>query len=107
MAPWLTDYDLGSSEDEAIHWLLCDLESRDVFVGGRAEVKAFLANEVKKYMPEGAPAQPRVEISPEGMAELLDKIRNELQQVPAPSMTEVMEKMRRDQEAVDKMVAEL
>jgi hypothetical protein len=107
VAPWLAGCDLGSSEEEATHWLLCDLESRDIFVGERAEVKAFLADEVKKYMPEGAPAESRVQVSPEDMAELLTKIRAELQQVPAPSMAEVEEKMRRDKEAIDKMVAEL
>ena len=105
--PWLAGCDLGTSEDEATHWLLCDLESRDVFVGERAEVKAFLVNEVKKYVPEGVPAESSVEISPEGMAELLTKIREGLQQVPAPSMAEIKEKMRRDQEAIKKMVAEL
>lgn len=107
VAAWLTDYDLGSSEDEATHWLLCDLESRDVFVGERAEVKAFLANEVKKYLPEGFLMESKLQISPEGMAELLTAVRKGLQQVPAPSMEEIQEKMRRDQEAVEKMVAEL
>ncbi len=105
--PWLAGCDLGSSEDEATHWLLCDLESRDVFVGEREEVKAFLVNEVKKYVPEGAPANSRVEISPEKMKELLAKMTEELRQVPAPSMADVEEKMKRDQEAVEKMVAEL
>lgn len=105
--PWLTDCDLGSSEDEATHWLLCDLESRDVFVGERAEVKNFLVNEVKKYVPEGAPANSRVEIPPEEMEELLTKIRDEMQQVPAPSIAEIQEKMKRDKEAVEKLVAEL
>ena len=105
--PWLVGCDLGSSDGEAIHWLLCDLESRDVFVGERAEVKAFLANEVKKYVPEGAPAESRVQISPEEMKELLVKMTEELRQVPVPSMAEIQEKMRRDQEAVEKMVAEL
>ncbi|MFH0801912.1 MAG: hypothetical protein V2A78_05935 [bacterium] len=106
--PWLNSCDLGSSEDEATHWLLCDLESRDIFVGERAEVKEFLVNEVKKYVPEERlPAESRVKISPEEMAELLIKIREELQEVPAPSIAEIQEKMRRDKEAVEKLVAEL
>jgi hypothetical protein len=41
------------------------------------------------------------------MAELLIKIREELQEVPAPSIAEIQEKMRRDKEAVEKLVAEL
>jgi len=106
--PWLDGYDLGSSEDAATHWLLCDLESRDVFVGERAEVKDFLVNEVKKYVPaERLPANSRVEISPEERGELLEKVRAEMQQVPAPSVAEIQEKIRRDKEAVEKLVAEL
>jgi len=105
--PWLAGYDLGSSEDEAVHWLLCDLESRDIFVGERTEVKAFLINEVRKYVPEGAPVESKVYIAPEEIGDLLTKIRDEMRQVPAPSMAEVEKKMRRDQEAVEKMVAEL
>jgi len=103
VAPWLTGYDLGSSENEATHWLLCDLEGRDTFVGERAGVKDFLVNEVKKYVPEGAPANSRIEISPEEMA----KIRDEMQQVSAPLIAEIQDKMRRDKETVEKLVAEL
>ena len=107
VVPWLAGCDLGSSEDEATHWLLCDLESREVYIGERAEVKTFLANEVKKYVPEETPANSRVEISPEEIGELLTRIREELQQVPVPSVAEIQGRMRRDQEAVEKMVAEL
>jgi len=105
--PWLAGCDLGSSENEATYWLLCDLESRDVFVGERAEVKAFLVNELKKYVPEGAPAESIVKVSPEEISELLRKIREELQEIPAPSIAEIQEKMRRDQEAIEKMTAEM
>jgi len=106
--PLLSDCHLGSSDSEATHWLLCDLESRDVFVGEKAEVKAFLVNEVKKYVPEGRlPVNSRVEISPEEMDELLTKIREQMQQVPTPSVAEIQEKIRRDKEAVEKLVAEL
>ena len=105
--PWLVGCDLGSSEDEATHWLLCDLQGRDIFVGERAEVNAFLADEVKKYVPHVTEQVTPIDFSPEEMEELLTKIRDEMQQVPAPSMAAIQEKMRRDQEAVEKMVAEL
>ena len=105
--PWLAGYNLGSSDDEAIHWLLCDLESRDLYVGERVEVKAFLTDEVRKYSPAAAAAESRVEISPEDMKKVLTEIRDKMRQVPAPSMAKIEEKMRRDQEAVEKMVAEL
>jgi hypothetical protein len=106
--PWLAGCNLGSSEDEATHWLLCDLETRTVFVGERAEVKAFLLNELRKSMPEDKlPAESRVELSHEEIEELLAKIREKMQEVPAPSTAEIEEKMRRDREAVAKLVAEL
>jgi hypothetical protein len=41
------------------------------------------------------------------MKELLAKIKEEMRQVPAPSMAEIQKKMRRDQEAVEKLVVEL
>ncbi len=103
--PWLDGYNLGPSEDEATHWLLCDLESREVFVGERGEVQRFLCDEIKKYMPESGEISTLDSVLEIG--ELLTTIRDELQQVPAPSMAVVLEKMKRDKEAVEKMVAEL
>jgi len=38
---------------------------------------------------------------------LASTMREELKRLPTPSMAEIQEKMRRDQEAVEKMVAEL
>lgn len=112
--PWLASYNLGSSDDEATHWLLCDLESRDLFVGERAEVKAFVTAEVMKYS-EHVPAESnmvsqmanQVLNSPEDMKKLLTEIRERMQQVPTPSIAEIEEKMRQDHEAVEKLVSEL
>lgn len=64
VAPWLAGCDLGSSEDEATHWLLCDLQGRDIFVGERAEVNAFLTNEVKKYVPHVTEQVTPIDFSP-------------------------------------------
>lgn len=105
--PWLTDYNLGSSEDAATHWLLCDLERREAFVGDREEVKDTLFNEVKKYAPHLTGPVAPIEIPPEEFSELLTKIHENMRQVPVPSVAEIQEKMRRDKEAVEKMVAEL
>jgi hypothetical protein len=107
VAPWLAGCDLGSSEDEATHWLLCDLQDRDIFVGDRAEVKVFLFHEVKKHAPHLTSPVTPIEIPPEEMEDLLTKIRDEMQQVPTPSMAVIQEKMKRDQEAIEKMLAEL
>lgn len=104
--PWLTDYNLGSSDFEADHWLLCNLADREIFVGGRKDVGGFLYDEMKKSFPESLNVAP-LELSPEDMGKLLDSIRENMQQIPAPSMAEVEQKMRRDQEAIEKMVEEL
>lgn len=106
VAPWLAGCDLGSSDSESRHWLLCDLEGRHVFIGDKGDVRSFLFEEVKRNLPGvSKPLTPI--ISPDEMKDLLNKIRDELQEVPAPSTAEIMEKMRKDQEAVEKMVAEL
>jgi hypothetical protein len=104
---WLSGYDLGSSDGEAKHWLLCDLESRDIFVGERSEVHEYLMKEVQKYLPASPEDGLKAELTPEDMTEVLAKIRDEMQQIPAPSIAEITERMRRDQEAVKKMVKEL
>lgn len=107
VGPWPFDYDFGSSDSEATHWLLCDLESREVYVGEKEEVKAFLVSEAKKVVPDISILEKKAGVSPEEFKVLASQIREALNRVPAPSMAEVEEKMRRDQEAVEKMVAEL
>jgi hypothetical protein len=107
IAPWLKGYDIGSSDDEAKDWLLCDLESRALFIGPRAEAREKLTLEVSKYVPACAPADPRVTLEPEDMTELLTRVREELRQVPPPTAVEIKESMDRKQRAIDKMVAEL
>lgn len=105
--PWLSDYDLGSSDGEASHWLLCDLESREVYIGEKALVRSFLSDEARKALPK----PPAGEISPDEIKEMHANIatafREVMKRLPTPSMAEIEEKMRRDQEAVEKMVAEL
>ena len=107
VAPWLSPYDLGSSDSEAKHWLLCDLESREAYVGERELVRSFLSDEARKVLPKS----PAWEISSaeikELPADILTAFREELKRLPTPLMAEIEEKMRRDQEAVEKMVQEI
>ena len=98
--PWVADYDFGSSDSEAKHWLLCDLETREVYAGDVAEVRKFLARDI----PQGAPP---VSLSPEEWKEAIEKITQELREVPAPSMEVIHEKMRQDAEMLDKLKLEL
>lgn len=105
--PWLSDCDLGSSDSEATHWLLCNLESREVYIGERELVRSFLSDEAKKVLPKS----PAWESSPDEIKELhadvFTALREAMKRLPTPSMAEIEEKMRRDQEAVEKMVGEL
>lgn len=105
--PWLADYDLGSSDFEAKHWLLCDLESREVYVGEKAEVKSFLKAETEKVLPNPSKIECSDEELKKAHVEIYEKIMAEIRSMPTPSMAEVEEKMRREQEAVEKMVKEL
>lgn len=105
--PWLNGYNIGSSEDAATHWILCDLQDREIFVGERKETRAFLLDEVRKYAPHITKPVTPIEISPEKFEELLKNIRENMSRTPVPSAEEIMEKMRRDKEAVEEMISEL
>ncbi len=105
--PWLSDYDLGSSDGEASHWLLCNLENWEVYIGEKALVRSFLLNEARKALPK----PPAFSISPGEIkrlrANIATALREALKRLPTPSMAEIEEKMKREQEVVERMVAEL
>ena len=105
MAPWLSPYDLGSSDGEAKHWLLCDLENREVYVGEKEEVRAFLTAEAKRRQPKEINLE--MDDAYKRFREAILRAEEHLKQLPTPSIQEVEEKMRREQEAVEKMVGEL
>jgi len=107
VAPWLSSYDLGSSDSEAKHWLLCNLETREVYVGERGLVGSFLSDEAKKVLPESSAINLETEDAYERFREAILRAKELVREVPTPSMAEVKEKMRRDQEAVEKMVGGL
>lgn len=107
VAPWLSPYDLGSSDSEARHWLLCNLETRETYVGEKELVRSFLSDEAKKVLPAAPVINLDADDAYERFREAILKAEEIVREVPAPSMAEIEEKMRRDQEAVEKMVAEL
>jgi hypothetical protein len=45
VAPYLAPYELGSSDTQALHALLLDRQDRALYVGRRAEVSRFLAEQ--------------------------------------------------------------
>ncbi len=99
LKPWLADYDFGSSDSPARHWLLCDLESREIYAGDAGEVRAFLI----KDLPQGEP----VTLTPEEWKETIDSMMQQLREVPAPSMEDIQERMRQDAVMLDKLKLEL
>jgi hypothetical protein len=107
VSPWLSDCDLGSSDEEANHWLLCDLENRDIYVGEKQDVRTFLHLEARKVLPESPEINLEMDDAYDSFREAILKAEELVREVPTPSMREIEEKMRRDQEAVEKMVAEL
>ncbi len=107
VAPWLANYDLGSSDREATHWLLCDLENREVHVGEKAKVCKFLIKERKRILPR-SPAIPLNADEAYGeLRQAILKAEAGFREMLVPSMAEVEDKMRRDQAAFERMVGEL
>jgi hypothetical protein len=53
--PYLASYDLGSSEEPAVHYLLLDLVDRQAFVGTASQVTRFLRDYTPR--PELTPEQ--------------------------------------------------
>jgi len=107
VSPWLSDYELGSSDFEAKHWLLCDLESREVYVGEKEEVKSFLKTETEKVLPNPSKIECSDEELKKAHVEIYEKLMAEIRSMPLPSMEEVERHMREEQEATERMVLEL
>jgi hypothetical protein len=99
VSPWLAGYDLGSSDEPAKHWLLCDLKDRAVFVGGKAEVSSNLAVIVR----DSTPSTVLTDFSPEEFKQALEDVIKTFKEIPPPSMKEVQEAMVREQESIEKM----
>jgi len=106
LARLLSTYNLGGSEEEAGHWLLADLEERELYVGPRDEVHHFVIEHTRGAAPlvfEGSQAV----IAPESFSEIAQKVLAELRAAPPLSIDEVEKRIREDEKAVRDMVAEL
>jgi hypothetical protein len=66
-------------------------------------VGKYIDEQILARLPEGTLADDQVNLSAEDVKDIIAKMR----EVPAPSMEVVLEKMRRDDEAVKNMVAQL
>lgn len=107
--PHLQQYNLGSSDFEAEHWLLADLEDREIWVGPQGEVAKFVRREAEKQF--AVPFPPRTEIPGERLSQILSEItedlREEIKTWPVPSMEEIEKRIAEDHQAVETMVREL
>jgi hypothetical protein len=66
VGPYLAPYDLGSSEEPAVHYLLLDLVDRQAYVGTASQVTRFL----REYTP-------RPDLTPEQVAMLIQLRREQ------------------------------
>lgn len=100
---WLRGYNLGGSDEEAEHWLLCDFEEHTACIGSRAEVRAEL---MSKYgIPETPPNTAPVVMTTEDLKDLVKKLQEI--QISDTSMAEIEAYMERGQVALEKMAKEL
>jgi hypothetical protein len=109
LMPHLQQYNLGSSDFEAEHWLLADLENREIWVGPMGEIAEFVRREAQKQFP--APVALKAEIPQETLGQILSEITKDLREKiktwPVPSMEEIEKRIAEDLEAVEMMVKEL
>ena len=101
--PWLRGYNLGDSDTEAVHWLLCDFQERTACIGTKEEVRAELM--LKYGIPQNPPVSAPVVMTAEDM---LDFVRN-LNKIlyPAISLAAIEANMERGRVALGKMTKEL
>lgn len=94
IAPHLEPYNFGSSDEEAIHWLMINRESHQMYVGTRQAVYQFLIEqfaEQSRY-DELLNNESVKKISFEDMRSFLLQAFAEM---PTPSNEEIMEDMRK------------
>lgn len=93
IAPHLEGYNLGSSDEEATHWLLIDCENCTMYIGTRGEVYHVLKGQFAPHdeaseLPEGE--------QPEAIT--LGDFRSFMEsfvEVPGPRPEEIIEAMRK------------
>jgi hypothetical protein len=92
----LAPYNLGSSDQEAEHWLLFDRRNRKASIGPWREVSRFLR--------EQWPAQEPITLSQEDWAALIEKLDAEFRSRPMPTMEEITARMEEQRRLEDEMV---
>ena len=96
VAPHLAPFDIGSSEMEGPHALLCDLTERKVYAASREEAERV----VREQWPEEDEAQ----LTPEQMDAVMEHVRRAMAARPMPTAEQPMRSMREHSRLVAEMV---
>lgn len=103
--PWLKEYNFGNSDEDAIHWMLCDLSDRTLSVGTRVEVETFLLEQIRLTEPPSIVATKRLE--PEDFQDIIKQLNILVNSQPVPTYADLQAVMEQARIAVDNMVNEL
>lgn len=95
----LAPFSLGSSDAEAVHWVLLDRQERKAHVGPWREVARVLREQW-----EESPAGPVV-LSEEQVTEIMRRLEEEFLSRPMPTMEEIMARMAEQRRIEVEMVA--
>ena len=93
IAPHLQAYNLGSSDEEATHWLLVDRETCVLYVGTPGEVLRVLRGQYADQAPDGKPQGEGIsdEITLDDFRSLIDSFV----EISGPKPAEIIEAMRK------------
>jgi hypothetical protein len=93
IAPYLQAYNLGSSDEEATHWLLVDRETHVFYVGMPGEVLHVLRGQYADQAPDSEPQGDRIsdEITLDNFRSLIDSFV----EVRGPKPEEIIDAMRK------------
>ena len=92
IAPQLEGYNLGSSDEEATHWLLVDRETHSLYVGTRGEVHQTLRGQYTGQVP--ASESQEANASEENMPEDFKSLIESFVEVEGPAPEAIIEAMR-------------
>lgn len=95
----LAAYHLGSSDQEATHWLLIDRRERRAFVGSWREVARFVREQWQE-----SPAGPVV-LSEEEIAGIMRRLEEDFRSRPMPTMEEITARMLQQRRLEEEMIA--
>ncbi|MGA9774250.1 MAG: hypothetical protein WBV94_34800 [Blastocatellia bacterium] len=101
IAPHLQGYNLGSSDEEATHWLLVDRETCAMYIGEPGEAMAVLREQYAEHA--AAPETQGAEIPDEITLEDFGSLIESFVEVRGPHPEEIIEAMRRQDQLTEKL----